>query len=166
MNKAIFAGSFDPITNGHISIIKKCQRLFDEVYIVVATNSNKKYLFDKLQRITLIQNAIPYTEKDKLVIICLPDNQTLSDFTKENGIKYNIRGIRNAIDYEYEKSMSEINILLNSEMQTIFIPCEPNLSNISSSTIKEFLKYKKYDLVKTFLPESIFNSVKEHYKSF
>lgn len=147
--KAVYAGSFDPYTNGHKSIIKKTHKLFDEIHIVIGYNINKKRNFD----VNKIKEAI---EKDleaeqitncKVVIF----DGLMALYCKENDISYMIRGLRNNMDYNYEENIAEVNSLINSELETIYIRADN--AAISSSMVRELL-YHKQD-VSNFVPSSI-----------
>lgn len=148
--KAVYAGSFDPYTNGHKSIIKKVYKLFDEIHIVIGHNINKKRNFD----VEKIKDAI---EKDliqegitncKVIIF----DGLIALYCKENNISYMIRGLRNNMDYNYEENIAEVNTLINSDLETIYIRADN--AAISSSMVRELL-YHKQDISK-FVPDSIF----------
>jgi pantetheine-phosphate adenylyltransferase len=135
--RAIYSGTFDPITNGHIDIIKRALSVFDEVVIAVATSSAKNPMFTSEQRVDLIQKAT----KDLDGIIIKSFNNLLVDFAKEEQITNIIRGLRAVSDFEYELQMGYANSSLDKNIETIYFM--PSLENafISSSIIRELIKF-------------------------
>ena len=140
--KAIVSTSANPFHYGHLDIFNKAKQIFDDVQVVIAQNPNKA----NTQDLQFHLNAynIPY------VII---NEQTVADYCAENNITHIVRGIRNGVDAEYELKLDFANKEINPNIQTIFIPTSDLYSNISSSTIRELLKYKKYDIVKKYMNE-------------
>ena len=132
--KAIYPGSFDPITLGHLSVIQRAAKLFSELEVVVVHNPNKASLFTISEREALIRESIP----------ALPDNVTVTgvgsgllvDFAKQTGAQAIIKGFRTASDIEYEIPMAQVNRDL-SGMETLFLAAEPGLGYVSSSLVKE-----------------------------
>jgi len=137
MIKAIFPGSFDPITYGHLNIIERASKIFDEIDIVVANNVQKKYMFTPEERLNMIKkltNHIPNVSAhvcEKLIV----------EYAKENGGSVLLRGIRNSIDFSYEFDLSLMNRKLNSNIETVFIPTDQNFLTIKSSSIKELAAF-------------------------
>lgn len=140
--KAIVSTSANPFHYGHLDIFNKAKQIFDDVHIVIAQNPNKT----NTQDLEFHLNAykIPY------VII---HDKTVADYCAENNITHIVRGIRNGVDAEYELKLDFANKEINPNIQTVFIPTNDIYSNISSSTIRELLKYKKYDIVKKYMNE-------------
>ena len=133
--KAIFPGSFDPITIGHIEIVKKSLKIFDEIIIAIGTNSEKEYMFSENQRLNFI---IEHFENEKNVKVVAYEGLTF-ELCKKLKLKYIIRGVRNILDFEYEKNMSEFNRNIG-EIETIIITSSNKNSHISSSLVKELIK--------------------------
>lgn len=136
--KAIYPGSFDPFTNGHLDIVKKAAALFDEVYIVIGINSEKRRTFDSIG----MKKAIEQTLLDlKLTncFVCVHEG-LVAEFARVNGIQYMIRGLRNNMDYNYEENIAEVNKLINPEMEYIYFRAE-NVA-LSSSMVKELNSYR------------------------
>jgi len=153
--KALFAGSFDPFTNGHLSILKKACGIFDKVYLCIANNAdkNRKYPIEKMENAikeTITINDLTNCE----VVIC---NHLIADFCKECGVKYLVRGLRNTTDYLYEENISKINREINPDLETVYLRGEDDV--ISSSMVREFIKYGK--TVEKYLPISIFKVIKQ-----
>ena len=134
MNKtAIYPGSFDPFTNGHLDIVKKSSRLFEKVYIVIGINANKKRTYNPF----LIKNSIEETLLENKIHNCevVVYEGLIAKYTKENNICYMIRGLRNNLDYNYEENIAEINKLINPNLEYVYFRAE-NVA-VSSSMVKE-----------------------------
>jgi len=146
---AVFPGSFDPITIGHYSIVEKALPLFDKIIIAVGTNTSKNYLFDAAKRLELVQKAF---ESMAGVEILAFEGLTV-DFCKVHNAQFIVRGLRNNIDFEYEKPIAEINKKLLPELETIFLITDAEHSCVSSSIVRELIKNKSN--VDQFLPPSV-----------
>ena len=138
MNKsAIYPGSFDPFTNGHLDIVKKASVLFEKVYIVLGTNPQKKRSFacdGMKEAIEKTLAAVGITNCEVYVYDGL-----IAKFAKENNIKYMIRGLRNNLDYNYEENIAEVNKLINPDMEYIYFRAD-NIA-VSSSMVRELNFY-------------------------
>jgi len=142
--KAIYPGSFDPITYGHLSIIKKALKVFDKVLIGVAENPEKKHMFTQEERSTLIVNAIDADEslrkawKDGRI-----DIRTYSWLTVDaahlDGAEAIVRGLRHVTDYEQEMQLAGANKLLAPDIETVFFRADPEFSEVSSSMLKSIM---------------------------
>lgn len=137
MRTAIYPGSFDPLTNGHISIVKRASALFDELYVVILNNSAKRPLFTAEKRCQLAQKSLSELANVKVVSY---DGLTL-DFARQVNACALIRGIRSSIDYEYEQLQALCNRHIDSHLETIFLMSAPEFAFISSSAVKEFASY-------------------------
>lgn len=133
--KGIFAGSFDPITNGHLDIICRASKLFDELQIGVLYNPNKKGLFNFDERIELIKSCTNHLSNIKIVSF----DGLLVNYCQKNEIDTLVRGVRTGADIEYELQMAHMNRELNPNIETIILPTKTEYSFISSSLIKEVL---------------------------
>ena len=133
--KAIFPGSFDPITIGHIEIVEKSLKIFDEIIIAIGTNPEKKYMFTESKRLNFI---IKYFKNKKNVKVVAYDGLTF-ELCKKLDVRFIVRGVRNILDFEYEKNMAEFNRSLG-QIQTIIILSSNKNSHISSSFVKELIK--------------------------
>tara|TARA_B100000575_G_C22896119_1_gene521231 strand:+ start:52 stop:516 length:465 start_codon:yes stop_codon:yes gene_type:complete len=137
MRRAIFPGSFDPITLGHQDIIERSNSLFDEIIIAVGTNSDKKYMFTLEQRMKFISNT--FTGK-KSIYVASYEGLTI-EFCKKSNADFIIRGLRNPADFEFEKAIAHTNRSL-SGIETVFLLTETNTSFISSSIVREVISNK------------------------
>lgn len=155
--KALVPGSFDPITIGHMNIIKRAAKLFDRVYVTAFINAAKTPRFDADSKLEMIKAAC--AELDN--VVCDKNDGMLADYCAENGITAVVKGVRNSADFEYEKNMAEINRDKNPELDTLFLPAEPGFEEISSSALCKLIidggDYEKYlpketvDIVKKLL---------------
>jgi len=134
---AIYSGTFDPITNGHLDIIKRALSVFDELIIAIATSSAKKPMFTSEQRVSFVKLAT----KDLDNVVVKPFDTLLVDFAKQNDVTHIVRGLRAVSDFEYELQMSYANNSLDDTIDTIYFM--PTLQNafISSSIVRELIKF-------------------------
>ena len=132
---AIYPGSFDPITNGHIDLIKRASKLFDEVIIAITQNANKSSFLSIEQRVSAAENSINSLTNTTV----LSFSNLLVDFAKEQNAQIIIRGLRAVSDFEYEFQLSGMNKRLNSQIETLFMTPSEEFANISSSLVREIL---------------------------
>ena len=132
---AIYPGSFDPITNGHIDLIKRASKLFDEVIIAITQNASKSSFLSIDERVSAAENSISSLKNTKV----LSFNSLLVDFAKKHNAQIIIRGLRAVSDFEYEFQLSGMNKRLNSEIETLFMTPSEEFANISSSLVREIL---------------------------
>jgi pantetheine-phosphate adenylyltransferase len=144
MKRAVFPGSFDPITLGHCDIINRGTELFDELIIAIGENLSKNYLFSLEQRKAFIENIFSDNKKIKVFIY----SGLTTDFCKKIKANYILRGLRNSSDFEYENSIAQTN-KKTGEIETVFLLSSPEKSFISSSIVREIIKHngKFEDLV-------------------
>jgi pantetheine-phosphate adenylyltransferase len=135
---AVFPGSFDPVTLGHINIIERAIPLFDKIIIAIGKNSQKQGFFTLEQRINWLQEL--YVHENKVEIDSY-EGLTI-EYCNQKNAQYILRGLRSAADYEYEKVIAQTNKTLNTEIETIFILSNPELGHISSTIVKEVLRNK------------------------
>ena len=136
---AIYPGSFDPFTNGHLDVVKKSAALFDRVVVAIGINSSKKRSYDTETMKTAIEQAF----LDNGIYNCevCYYSGLVAEYAKENDIGYMIRGLRNTTDYNYEENIAEVNKLINPELEYVYFRAE-NVG-ISSSMVRELLSYGK-----------------------
>ena len=137
MSKALFPGSFDPFTAGHLNILKRALTMFDEVVVAVGINQDKRGFFDMDQRLDIIGQAVKGIEG---VSIIKYDNLTV-DKCRELGIRHIGRGVRNMIDFETERSIADANRRLAPDVETIIIPTAQEFAHISSSAVRDILRH-------------------------
>jgi pantetheine-phosphate adenylyltransferase len=135
--KAIYPGSFDPITNGHLDILDRSLKLFSEITIVVAGTGSKNPLFTPDERVELIQEVT----QDRPGVQVKRWNGLIMDYARQNNISAVIRGLRAASDFEYEFMMASMNKQLNADVETIFMMTSQDLYFVSSTMIKELFHY-------------------------
>lgn len=133
---AVFAGSFDPFTLGHLDIVKRAAALFDELYVLLAVNASKKYYFDEATRAEMVRKAVAGLSNVKVESF---DGLTV-EFMKRVGANFLVRGIRGAADVEYEQSVAWNNKNLYPECETVFLSSAPEHLMVSSTVVRELLK--------------------------
>lgn len=148
MKRAIFPGSFDPITLGHFDIIKRGITLFDEVIIAIGVNSEKKYMFSVEERTSFIEKAFANEPKVKVMTY----KGLTVEFCKEVKAKFILRGLRNPADFEFEKAIAHANRRL-ATIETVFLLTSAKTSYISSSIVRDVIK-NEGDYTK-FVPDSV-----------
>ena len=136
MKRAVFPGSFDPITLGHCDIINRGTQLFDELIIAIGENLSKNYLFSLEQRKAFIENTFSDNKKIKVFIY----SGLTIDFCKKIKANFILRGLRNSSDFEYENSIAQTNKEIG-EIETVFLLSSPENSFISSSIVREIIKH-------------------------
>lgn len=155
MKTAVYPGSFDPLTNGHLDIIKRASKIFDKIVVAVLENPEKKNgLFTNEERIKLIQKStlnIPGIE-----ILCFKG--LLVDFMKEHHCNVIVKGLRTTADFEYEIQMAQINNMLDADIETLFLMTASNYSYISSSYVRQIAMYGGN--IQEFVPAAIIEDVK------
>ena len=152
-NKAIYPGSFDPFTNGHLDIIRKSAVLFDEVYVVIGVNSAKRRAFDSAKMKTAIESTMAELGLTNVRVAVFEG--LVAQYAKDNGIKYMIRGLRNNMDYNYEENIAEVNKLINPDMEYVYFRAE-NVA-VSSSMVKELHCYGQD--VSRYVPAAVFSII-------
>ena len=157
--KVIYPGSFDPVTNGHLDIIKRASRLFDEVVVAVLVNKEKKSLFSMEERIEMLEKLLYDYSNVKVDYF----SGLLVDYTKENDIVATIRGLRAVSDYESELQMAHLNIELSyGDLETLFLTATPSVSFVSSSAVREIAQFGGD--ISSFVPSEIVQKTYDKYK--
>lgn len=159
MRKAIYPGSFDPVTNGHIDIVKRAAHIFDELIVAVLSNKGKSPLFSIEERVKILQGVFADIPNVKVMSY----EGLLVDFAMENDAKVIVRGLRAVTDFEYELQMAQTNNVLNSDVETLFLTTALEYAYLSSSTVKEVASYGG-DISK-FVPENIAKLTYEKFKN-
>ncbi len=147
--KAIFPGSFDPITRGHVELVRSALPLFDTIYVAIGVNADKSGFFPIQRRKQWI--AACFANEQKVQVI---DYQNLTvDLCKELGVSYIIRGLRNSIDFQYENDIAQANRQLCPEVETMFFATRPEYAHISSSVVRDVFRH--HGNWRLFVPEEV-----------
>jgi pantetheine-phosphate adenylyltransferase len=136
MKIAVFPGSFDPITSGHVDLVQRALPIFDKVIIAIGVNSQKKSLFTLEQRQAWIRSVFadePQVEVDTF------ENLTAT-YCHKVGANWILRGLRNASDFDYEKTISQLNFIVGNGVETFFLISQPQFGHISSTIVREIIK--------------------------
>lgn len=149
--RAIYPGSFDPFTNGHLDIVKKSAALFEEVYVVIGINAQKRRTFESEKMKSAIEAALQDLEITNVKVIIYEG--LVAEFAKSHNIKYMIRGLRNNMDYNYEENIAEVNKLINPAMEYVYFRAE-NVA-VSSSMVKELHSFGLD--VSPYLPKAVYD---------
>lgn len=155
MKRAIYPGSFDPITFGHLDVIQRAARISEELIIGVLENGNKNQLFSASERVNMIKEVT----KDLPNVRIRSFEGLLIDFAKQEKCKVIIRGLRAITDFEYELQMAQTNRIMNSELDTMFLTTSLEYAYLSSSTVKEVARFGG-DISK-FVPDLVAGKLKE-----
>ena len=159
MKTAVFPGSFDPMTNGHLDIVNRASELFDKVYVAVGINSSKTPLFTVEERLELVKESVKDIGN---VEVCLVRRLVVSH-AKDLGAKWIIKGLRDEEDFRYESDLERNNKFIEKDIETIYFSASRENISTRSSSIKEFIKYGVD--VTEFLPKPFATVIKERFFS-
>jgi pantetheine-phosphate adenylyltransferase len=154
MRTAVFPGSFDPITLGHVDVIRRATVLFDKIIVAIGNNTSKKYLLNFEERKEIVEKVFlgsPIEVKgyDELTI----------DFCRKHGADFIIRGLRNTTDFEYERNIALMNKTLNNKIESVFLIGNPDYSGVTSTIVREIYHYGGN--ITPFVPEEVVNALKK-----
>lgn len=139
----VYPGTFDPITNGHLDIIKRGLGLVDKLVIGVATNPSKNPLFTLDERVAIVEReTAPLAEQSGVTIDVVPFDELLMKFAERVGADFIIRGLRAVADFEYEFQMTGMNYQINPDIETVFLMADPKYQTIASRLVKEVAMYR------------------------
>ncbi|MEI6232822.1 MAG: pantetheine-phosphate adenylyltransferase [Planctomycetota bacterium] len=162
LRRAVYAGSFDPVTNGHMHMIREGAKLFDELVVAIGINPDKKYTFSIDQRLDFLRQSVAGIENVKLDFF---ENMFLVDYANSVEAEYVLRGIRNPNDYEYERGMRHINEDMNPGVVTVFLIPPREISEVSSSFVKGLVGPRGWErVVKDYLPPAIYDHFLTHFQ--
>ena len=147
--KALICGSFDPVTNGHLDIIRRAAALFDSVVVGIFINSEKKYFFDIERRFELLREATK--ELKNVTVDCCEG--LVARYVEKNGIDVIVKGVRNSTDYEYESEMAKINKQIYEGTETLLMPASKETETVSSSFVKAM--FLSGEDITPFVPECV-----------
>lgn len=148
-NIALFPGSFDPFTAGHLNILKRALTMFDGVVVAVGINQDKNGFFDNASRIDIINQTVDGLENVEVIEY---DGLTV-DICRHLGIHHIVRGVRNMLDFENERAIADANRRLAPEIETIIIPTAQEFAHISSSAVRDILRH--HGDTSLFIPEGV-----------
>ncbi len=148
MKRAVFPGSFDPITLGHVDIIERGLELFDEIVVAIGVNAGKQYMWSLEERLSFIRKTFADNPKIKVATY---EGLTV-DFCKDLNAKFLLRGLRNSLDFSYEKSIAQTNELMGG-IESVFIISSPNASHISSTIVRDIARYGGD--IRSLVPEAV-----------
>ncbi len=154
MKKAIYPGSFDPITNGHLDILKRALKVFDEVIVLVASNPNKKSRFSASERVEMVSEAV----KGFKGVSVDSTNELTVEYAKKHGASHLIRGLRAVTDFEYEFSLSATNEFIDNSIDMVFFMSHSETNFISSSSVDEL--YRNGVDISKLVPPSVMKMYK------
>lgn len=136
MKIAVFPGSFDPITTGHIDIVHRALPLFDKIVVAIGINEHKKTLYSLEQRMAWLESVF---SDDENITVDHFEGLTVN-FCKKIGAHFLVRGLRNSSDFDYEKTISQVNSTVGDHLETVFLISQPKYSHISSTIVREIIK--------------------------
>ena len=162
MTKAIYAGSFDPFTMGHLNILNRAAKMFEEVIVAIGTNTSKRALFTPEEKVEMINEVIEKSSYDNVRVILYADG-LIVDLAKAEGADVMIRGIRSLSDMEYEMNIASMNKTQQPDIESVFLMADEQYRFVSSSMIKEVAIFDGD--VSTMVPDSIAERMKEKYNA-
>jgi len=159
MRTAVYAGSFDPPTNGHLWMIQRGLEVFDRLIVAIGSNPSKSYTFSVEYRLELLRASVPSCER---LTIAHFHNRYLVDYAKEMDARFILRGIRSPDDYEYERVMRHINSDLAPQVTTTFLMPPRDIAEVSSSMVKSLIGPDGWEAqVRRYVPAPVFSALEE-----
>lgn len=162
MTKAIYAGSFDPFTMGHLNILNRSAKMFEEVIVAIGTNTSKRALFTPEEKVEMINEVIEKSSYDNVRVILYADG-LIVDLAKAEGADVMIRGIRSLSDMEYEMNIASMNKTQQPDIESVFLMADEQYRFVSSSLIKEVAIFDGD--VSSMVPEIVAERMKEKYNA-
>ncbi|MBR6027087.1 MAG: pantetheine-phosphate adenylyltransferase [Neisseriaceae bacterium] len=157
IRRAVYAGSFDPPTNGHLWMIRTAQSLFDELIVAVGDNPEKHCTYSVKERVSMLQEIV--REFDGVTVTSM-ENRFLVEYADAMQAKYIVRGIRTVGDYEFERSMRHINADLRNEISTIFLMPPREFAEVSSTMVKGLIGPNNWqEIVRRYVPQAVYEKI-------
>ncbi|AUH52324.1 pantetheine-phosphate adenylyltransferase [Chromobacterium sp. ATCC 53434] len=161
LKRAVYAGSFDPVTNGHLWMIREAVELFDELIVAVGVNPDKHCTFSAEERVQLLREVTVGFSKLRVEVF---ENQFLVNYAQSVGANYIVRGIRTASDYEYERTMRYINSDLHPDITTLFLLPPREYAEVSSTMVKGLIGPRGWEgVIRQYLPEPVYHKMLSMY---
>lgn len=158
VNKGLYAGSFDPLTKGHMDIIERAAGLVDVLYVGIFVNPNKSGFFTMEERFQILQESLVNVPNVKIILV---EDRLLADVAKELDIDVLFRGLRNSEDFAYESNMDYFNRRLTEGVETLYLMAQPDLAPVSSSRIRELIHFKQD--ISDYVPTPVLGMVLKKY---
>lgn len=155
MNIAVFPGSFDPVTLGHLDLIRRAAGIFDRVYVCAMVNSGKAPMFTKEQRFAMLSASVAELPNVRAEVW----TGLLADYAREKGAYYLIKGVRNGTDFDTELGMAQINRALDATLDTVLLPARTEFLHVSSTMVREMVKYGR--ALEPYMPAAAIKQMKE-----
>lgn len=152
MKRAIYAGSFDPITKGHLDIIQRAAKLFDEVLIAVATNTSKNSMLESDEKLDLITQTLEVAELSNVKAVKF-ESGLIVDFAVDNEASVLVRGLRTVKDFEYESAIDANNKVQNPDIETVYLVSSPEHRSVSSTIVREIIHFNGN--INTLVPKPV-----------
>lgn len=158
MSRVVYPGSFDPITLGHVDVIRRAASMFDNVIVLVAEAASKTSLFTVEERLKLTRESLKSIKN-----VTVESHKGLTvDFARKSKCNLLLRSVRNVADFDYERTISEANLLLNADIETLFLAASPKFTGIASSVVKEIAK--NHGNLESFVPSVVAAALKKKFK--
>ncbi len=159
MQKAVYAGSFDPLTLGHMQLIEDASNLFEFLYVAIGVNPAKQSMFTVEERLQMVKESTAYLDNVEVTSF---SNLYLADYCLEVSADYYVRGLRNEDDYRFEKSIVNINRSMNSVAQPVWLPAATQHEHVSSSVVKGLIGPVGWEkIVSKYVPVPVMNALRE-----
>lgn len=161
MTKAIYAGSFDPFTLGHLNILNRAAEMFEEVIVAISTNTSKETLFTPEEKLEMITKVLKEHSKDNVRVIQFTEG-LIVDLAKKEEAKVLLRGLRSSIDMEYEMNIASMNKTQDESIESVFLMADEKYRFVSSTLIKEIAQFEGD--ISEMVPETIAEAMEEKYQ--